>query len=401
MGSQGRPLVLYVCYHPLVGVAPNFRIFGQVQLIRRVADVLVVSPSMPADSSAEEREEARTYLGDGHIEVKTALGPFSLIATRSIYREAEHILASRPVDVIHGAMQPSCMIVRRLAKRYRVPVVTSFHGTALEMRDVVPWWQAYAKERVFLAVERWAARNAAGILFVSEAHRSFFAEQHGTPVGETAVLASFFDPRHFRLCPELREPRRRALDLEDKRIVIYVGSCVPRWTVFDRVARVMAQVCRARPDVHFMVLSREQKQALAFVQNAGLVPSQCTVTSVAHTEVPEYLNAADIGLLLREPTPTNYVASPFKFGEYVACGVMPVVSPHIGDLGRHIASGDLGLELTSNASAADEILAALDDPEQFTDERRRARAEWARNHWTWDSAGEPIIHLYQSILGGR
>jgi len=46
---------------------------------------------------------------------------------------------------------------------------------------------------------------------------------------------------------------------------------------------------------------------------------------VPYNEVPNYLNAADIGIIIRNDDIVNNVASPIKFSEYIACG-LPVIS---------------------------------------------------------------------------
>lgn len=48
---------------------------------------------------------------------------------------------------------------------------------------------------------------------------------------------------------------------------------------------------------------------------------------VPQHEVSDYLNAADIGIILRSNDIVNQVASPIKFSEYLACG-LPIVSNH-------------------------------------------------------------------------
>ena len=59
--------------------------------------------------------------------------------------------------------------------------------------------------------------------------------------------------------------------------------------------------------------------------------NQITCKKVKANEVPDYLIAADYGLLIREKSVTNKVASPVKFAEYLACGLMVIISEDMGD----------------------------------------------------------------------
>jgi len=46
---------------------------------------------------------------------------------------------------------------------------------------------------------------------------------------------------------------------------------------------------------------------------------------VPYEEVPNFLNAADIGIIIREKDTVNKVASPIKFSEYLSCG-LPIIA---------------------------------------------------------------------------
>lgn len=59
-------------------------------------------------------------------------------------------------------------------------------------------------------------------------------------------------------------------------------------------------------------------------------------------EVPNYLIAADYGLLVRDQNVTNKVASPVKFAEYLACGLKVIISKNLGDYSRLVEKFELG-----------------------------------------------------------
>ena len=51
----------------------------------------------------------------------------------------------------------------------------------------------------------------------------------------------------------------------------------------------------------------------------------------AEQDVTSYLKLADYGLLIRENTVTNSVASPVKFAEYLNAGLNVIISPVLKD----------------------------------------------------------------------
>ncbi len=60
-------------------------------------------------------------------------------------------------------------------------------------------------------------------------------------------------------------------------------------------------------------------------------------------EVRDVLRECDHGLLVREPTVTNSVASPTKFAEYLCCGLPVIISDHLGDFTALVESERLGI----------------------------------------------------------
>ena len=72
-------------------------------------------------------------------------------------------------------------------------------------------------------------------------------------------------------------------------------------------------------------------------------PNQVVCQKLKVSDVPKYLLAADYGLLLREATITNQVASPVKFAEYIACGLKDIVSNHLGDYSEYVKTFENGL----------------------------------------------------------
>jgi glycosyltransferase involved in cell wall biosynthesis len=65
--------------------------------------------------------------------------------------------------------------------------------------------------------------------------------------------------------------------------------------------------------------------------------------SVLNDEVCQYLNAADYGILFRENTIMNNVASPTKFAEYMLCGLPVLISEGVGDYSDYTIKHNVGV----------------------------------------------------------
>lgn len=97
----------------------------------------------------------------------------------------------------------------------------------------------------------------------------------------------------------------------------------------------------------FMLFLSHEPSAIRQMVKGKIKPSDVMVIQVPHGEVARYLCAADVGVLLRENTLTNKVASPIKFSEYMCCGLPCIISGNIGDTEEIIGEGNAGIILHS------------------------------------------------------
>jgi hypothetical protein len=82
---------------------------------------------------------------------------------------------------------------------------------------------------------------------------------------------------------------------------------------------------------HFLVLTTALDEAKKVISDTKNV----ILKKVPFTQVNQYLNAADVGMILREQNDLNRAASPTKFAEYALTGLSVCFSKEIGDLGNY------------------------------------------------------------------
>jgi len=109
--------------------------------------------------------------------------------------------------------------------------------------------------------------------------------------------------------------------------------------------------------------------------------------SIGRNEVPAYLNAADIGFLLRAPHPLNTVASPVKFGEYIGSGLTVVSSPGVGDVSSFIEQEDVGILVDADQiePTTASILQMIDELRNDRLERSQRSRNAARTRYSWEA----------------
>jgi glycosyltransferase involved in cell wall biosynthesis len=130
------------------------------------------------------------------------------------------------------------------------------------------------------------------------------------------------------------------------------------------------------PNSIFLALTTDVGKMQELLDNEGFTKADYIVMQVSSEDVPRYLGAADLGLLLREDNPVNAVASPVKFAEYLACGVPVLVTSFVGDYSALVVSEKLGAVVDTTLSDADlaDLLEAKLSQLFDVDVRSRCRA---------------------------
>lgn len=162
-----------------------------------------------------------------------------------------------------------------------------------------------------------AGRLCHGALFVTDELRLLHQGVIGSKPIEVVPCAAheelfFFDP-------DLRANTRTRLGYADgDTVYIYSGSLSAYQCFGDTVAQ-FAVAYQADPRSRLLVLTPAVEEANCVLKD--LPAGSFQIHSCTLKGVNAYLNAADVGFLLRQPIRTNYVASPTKFAEYGLCGL--------------------------------------------------------------------------------
>jgi glycosyltransferase involved in cell wall biosynthesis len=255
------------------------------------------------------------------------------------------------------------------------------------------------RKRLLRSIRRERVEGAAGaahVLCVSSVLRDRLRDRERVSPDRITIVPCVADPKKFHADEAERIATRRELGLEDRFVVVYPGR-FGRWHYGPEMIAVMQGLMRAHSDLFFLVLTPDVPEAEALAK-AALPEGRYEIRTARHAEVPRYLRAADLGLLLRAPHPLNEAACPTKFAEYVSCGVPVMISPGIGDCSGFVADHAAGvvLERPDPQLAAAALTLLREEPAS----PRRARIAGLAERFSRERAAGELAALYRRLAEG-
>lgn len=255
------------------------------------------------------------------------------------------------------------------------------------------WGQYYGLRfpRLARATERYVFRRADQIITVTSVQRRLL-EREGVRPDRLAVCHNAIDPTEFDPERYEEDDLRARLGLKSP-VVGFVGT-MNRWQGIAGFAAVVEEVVKARGDVSFLFVGEGEGRAalVAELERRACLPWVVFAGRVAHTAVPRYVAAMDVGVLLD----SNAYGSPMKVFEYWAMA-KAVVAPSVEPVLEILRDGETGLLIPPGDSGrmAAQILRLAGDPELRRRLGVQGRREVLAKH-TWARNAEQILRCYEA-----
>lgn len=125
---------------------------------------------------------------------------------------------------------------------------------------------------------------------------------------------------------------------ENDLVVVYSGSSAG-WQSFSLVEKMLTKIFEGNPNAKLLWLTNHLNENSEFVKR---FKDRIKTAWVNPEEVKRYLLSGDHGILFRENSVTNQVASPVKFAEYLSCGLNVVISENLGDFSDFVKKNNCG-----------------------------------------------------------
>lgn len=198
----------------------------------------------------------------------------------------------------------------------------------------------------FRPLEKGAVQHSDMRIAVSEALVQHWRERYGYMGDTHVVIPCTLGADH--LPPAEDAPDRRAefgFAAEDV-VLVYSGSTAG-WQSFGMLEELLDGVLAAQPEVKVLFLSREDANNRRLAERH---PGRVYIHWADPAAVPALLRGCDHGILLREDSITNRVASPTKFAEYLAAGLPVIISDGLGDFSGMVRREGLGTVFSRDAA---------------------------------------------------
>jgi glycosyltransferase involved in cell wall biosynthesis len=247
------------------------------------------------------------------------------------------------------------------------------------------------RHHVARRIELREMRRAERIGCVSEKLKEWIKVQTGRD--DAIVIPCCIDEKRFVFDSVARQQIRQQFGLaEDTQLLCYNGG-LGRWQRIEDIVRLFGEVTHLRPSWRFLFLTREGDALTERVRRMGLPLDRCIITGCPHDQVPRYLSAADVGVIMRHDNVVNNTASPIKIGEYLGCGLPIILTREIGDFAEQIRQAGVGLILDESGHTARQVVDFLD---HHGDVRGRA-VEFCHRHLVFSA----YLDRYRQVFRAR
>jgi len=232
------------------------------------------------------------------------------------------------------------------------------------------------------------------IVAVTEGIKRELCKQYRIASKKIIVIHNGANTELFR--PLDQNECRKELELDlDKKYVCFVGKLVD-WQGVDYLLNAVPLIIKEKSETRFMIVgdgeSRSDLQSLA---NKLKIDDVVTFTgSVPYEDVPKYINASDICVVLKREITSGY--SSLKVYEYMACG-KPIVASNAEGF-EILSENMIGINVNpqSEKDVTNAVIKLLKNPDLRNEMGLKGREVVVKEH-SWTSVASKVAALCKSV----
>lgn len=238
----------------------------------------------------------------------------------------------------------------------------------------------------FRPLEKEAVNGSDIRISVTHALIDHWRERYGYRGDAHIVVPCTLGADHGSDGVQMERPKRNGSPYSEDDIVLVYSGSTAGWQSFGLLEELLSSVLDQQPNVKVLFLSKADNNNAKLVER---YPDRVSVQWLRPDQVAATLGSCDLGIMVREDTVTNRVASPTKFGEYLAAGLPVIISEHLGDFSGLVKKDSLGMVHRKGTP-----MAAL---RRTTNEERTRLQQYAEAHFTKRSFNSAYQQLLKAL----
>jgi len=330
---------------------------------------------------------------EGGIAIKPPLYALAPIVSLSALRAAGRVLGRSRFDLVHAHwVIPNGPVGAAVARRHRLPLVVSLHGSDVSVSE---------RHRSIGRAARWSFERASAVTAPSEdlLERSRKLGAHAHP----EVIPYGADVGALQVDEADTRDLRARLGFDDEAIVVLAIGRFVHWKGFEYLIDAVATASAEHPALRLVLVGdgdlRQELEARA--RASGIAGGVTFAGMVGRDAIAAYLGVADV-VTVPSIHYGGYVDGlPNVALEAMAAG-KALVATRVGGLPQLVRDGVNGLlvEEQDVADLAAAILALGRDPGLRARLGATAQAE-IRDERSWDAVARRFVDVYERAATGR
>ncbi|GAB6008066.1 glycosyltransferase family protein [Dysgonomonas reticulitermitis] len=184
--------------------------------------------------------------------------------------------------------------------------------------------------------EKYALKFADKYIFVSDTMKVFYEEKYNLNFENYIVIPCISELRYN---PNIKKIRNS---------FVYIGG-LSAWQCFDEILIIFRQIQEFIPDATFHIITPDEQVAKEKVLKILEKIDNLQIYQIKDRSLlSDVLSLFEYGFLIRKDHPTNRVASPIKFAEYLSCGINLIMTDSIPHFSELVIKNNLGIVLDNS-----------------------------------------------------
>lgn len=197
---------------------------------------------------------------------------------------------------------------------------------------------SYVRKFVISCIEYFAICKAKGLLMVSDSMLKHYRRKYRKDYSYKTYIMPCYNS-------EIQRELFFTPDKYENNTFCYVGG-LSVWQCFPETVELYKQIEDKVPNARFKVFTGDQDKAKAILEEKGV--KNYEVKYVKPDQLVNELASCKYGFIVRAESPVNYVATPTKLSNYMAAGLIPIVSNSVGFFEEILGKAENAVVLNGN-----------------------------------------------------